>query len=650
MNTKSEDWNLQNLPPAGHPDVAAFAYKLFDIARAERDRLGKPADWMANYSLYRGNQQKTSARKGSTQQTRSFIPINLYFANVERTVSNITARNPTGEVVDIDGYNDGAEQIISQRLHKWWKDTDQQAKTRQSARMMEIYGIAVEKPYWDKQHDQPDMMSTDPFAFYPAPGYWDSIAEEAPYICYVYLDYVSKIEKMFNVKGIAKEEAYDLLGTSREGFKPQGYALNRPIGDYAESISTVSGTKGTEEKPVERTIVIEVWVRDEREETIIEDVPQIDEEGNIVLDEAGQPVMLRKEITKRVYPDGIRKITIAKSKNREHSASGYIVLEDCPNPNINPSLPVEVAANTYPWGRLPCYHVNSYRDEVSIWGFSAAEQVGDLLAKISLIMTKLVSYVINIMSPPLIVQKNCGITREMIESTITKTGRMILMPTTPTARIEFMQVPNLPETFFRVLDLIVKFFDRIYQIEDADRGVAPTGVIAASAIVALQERNAVVMQTKTSSIDALVEQRSRWAIGLWQNFGIEQEVVNVAGEQKMFMGTAYANRKFSYVVESGSMTPRTSLQLQETALNLYKLHAIGQQGLLEAMKWPNWKDEVARTASDMLGQALQTLVDAGLPEEMAVQLRQILENTKIQQDMRENTGKISNKTGLPRAI
>ena len=132
-------------------------------------------------------------------------------------------------------------------------------------------------------------------------------------------------------------------------------------------------------------------------------------------------------------------------------------------------------------------------------------------------------------------------------------------PTTPNARIEFLQVPNLPSSFFNVLDLILKFFDRIYQIEEADRGINPTGVIAASAIIALQERNAVVMQTKTSAIDYLAEQRSRWAIGLWQNFGIKEESVDVGGTMQVFRPANFAGRRFNYVVESGSTMPRTCL-------------------------------------------------------------------------------------------
>jgi hypothetical protein len=242
------------------------------------------------------------------------------------------------------------------------------------------------------------------------------------------------------------------------------------------------------------------------------------------------------------------------------------------------------------------------------------------------------------MAPPLIVQQHCGITREMIESSITKAGRLILMPSTPNARIEFLQIPNLPETFFRVFELLIKMFDRTYQIEDADRGVQPTGVIAASAIVALQEKNMVLMQAKTNAIDTLVENRSRWAIGLWQNHGTAEDNVNVGDEEQSFIGVNYAGRKFNYVVESGSTTPRTSLQLQEDAKWLAMNKFISQKGLLSAMHWPGWKDEVARTAESQLDQALQVLIDAGLPQESAVQIKQILEQIQIQHD-RPDQGK-----------
>jgi hypothetical protein len=268
--------------------------------------------------------------------------------------------------------------------------------------------------------------------------------------------------------------------------------------------------------------------------------------------------------------------------------------------------------------------VNSYKDLISIWGFSAAEQVGDLISKINKIVKRLISYTLNVMTPPLIVQQHCGITRDMVESELSKDGRLVLMPNTPNARIEFMQIPNLPATFFQVLDVVIKLFDRVYQIEDADRGQAPGGVIAASAIVALQERNQVLMQAKTTAIDFLAEQRSRWAIGLWQNFGTSAELVEVNEEPTEFVGSRYAGRGFTYVVESGSTTPRTSLQVQEMAVNLYKLGAIDRRALLEPINFPDWLQIIERMGENDLDHALQVLIDAGLPEEQAIQLKQFL--------------------------
>ena len=627
-----QEWNLSKLPPKDDPDVGPYAYLLFNAAKAEKERLNKPQDFVNNYALYRGQQtQQQTGMKGARQPKKVLTPINLYFANIERTVSNITSRNPVGEVVDLDGTGEGSEKILSMLLKKWWKDTDQLPKIRQSARSMEIYGHTGEKPFWDKSKDNPDIDVIDPFQVFPAPGYWENISEDAPYIAFAYVKFVSDIESFFGVTNVQEDEAYELMGTEREKFKGEGYgAQNTTIGNYSDPMTITTSGK-TQDKSLKRCLVIEVWVRDNSFTTKKERRPFVDPgTEEVVLDEeTGYPVLEEMTTKIPVYRDGIRKITITKSKD-PRAKDGIIVLDDSANPNINPELPTELAINTYPWGRLPYYYANSYRDGISVWGFSAAEQVGDLLNKINLIFSKLIAWVINVMTPPLIVQKNCGITKEMIESTIKNAGRLILMPSIPNARIEFMQVPNLPQTFFAVLELIVRFFDRVYQIEDADRGVAPNGVIAAQAIVALQERNAVLMQSKTSSIDYLAEQRSRWAIGLYQNFGTKPDSVNVDDETYEFFGVNFAGRKYNYVVESGSTTPRTSLQNQELAFKLYEQKAIGQKGLLEVLNWPNWREEVERTAESQVDQALQILVDSGLPEEQAIAIRQFVMSSSEQ--------------------
>lgn len=652
MPAINKDWSLNNIPPKGHKDVALFANSLFEVSRLELERIGKHADLLANYSLYRG---KTTGGFGSKAQ--GLTPVNLYFANIERTVANITAREPMGEVVDLDGTDeDGAEAILSSKLKKWWKQTNQQTLIRSSARLMEIYGITLEKPTWDKEKDDAVIALTDSFGFYPAPGFFDNIDTDMPFCSFAYLKYIDEMEAKFNVEDLAADEAYDLLGTVREEYKGiSSYGnLNTSLtGKYTDPMTRADiSTHTVADKKLERCLVKEVWIRDYRKKTVSEEHPVIDlETGMPEMGENGEPLV--EKITKKVqvYPDGIRKITIAASKTQGKDSTGYVVLDDCANPNINPVLPLEVAINTHPWGRFPVYHANSYKDMVSLWGFAASEQTGDLISKIGKIISKLVNYVLQVMTPPLIVQKHCGITREQITTQLKKAGRLILMPATPNARIEFMTIPNLPSTFFQVLDLLVRFFDRIYAIEEADRGQAPKGIIAAAAIVALQERNQELTQAKTSSIESLAENRSRWCIGLYQNFGTTAELVDVAGEPAEFIGVQFAGRKFGYLVESGSTTPRTSLQIQEMAKELYKLKAIGQRGLLEAISWPNWQEEIERTAETQLDQALLILIDAGLDEETAAQLKEFLmepDQGPGGENKKREAGVKTEKAGVPK--
>ena len=618
---KSDKWTLNNIPPVKHADVAEFAAQLFDIAKTEKERLGKPGDFLANYALYRGanahRQQSYPAQKSKGPSSL----VNLFFANIERTVSNITAREPVGEVVDLSGAGEDLTQVMTMRLQKWWKDTNQQIKTRGSARTMEIYGITPEKPYYDKVIDDVGIMLTDPFQFFPAPGYYEQMDIEAPFVCFAYVDIISKIEREFKVKEdvIAPDVAYDLMGTEREEYKPRGGVGGDTVGHYSDRMIKSDKGEGRDSR-VQQCLIVEVWVRDERKSKKKEPAIMADPE-------TGEIGMVDVEEEDSVYPDHIRKITITKAKDEGKHESGWMILDDSANPNINPALDRELAKNTHPWGRFPVYYANSYRDLVSIWGFSAAEQTSDLIGEINSIIRKIVGWVKDCTTPPIVLPKNIGITREMIESNNNKAGRLVLQPSNyiAAAAIRYLETPNLPATFYQTLDRLIDYYDRTYQIEDADRGQAPGGVIAAKAIVALQERNQVVMQSKTSSIDNLAENRSRWAIGLWQNFSTDPVSVNKNGEQVPFIGTDYAGMKFGYVVEAGSTTPRTNLQVQEMAGDLFQMGLIDQEAALKLLNVPGWKEIIERMSADQYQQTFEALVERGaISEEEAQALYQAL--------------------------
>jgi hypothetical protein len=622
---KDKEWSIVDPPPEGHKDVANWAWNLFEIAREERDRLLLPERWLANYQLYRGDHWKKGAT--TAKEDKQKVTINLFFANVERTKANITARNPVAEVIDLDGNDKESADTLTARLKKWWMDTNQKGKLGTTVQKMEKYGITIEHPTFNQRKMHPEITIIDPYSFFPAPGNWEDISDDPPYICIAYPEFVAAVEKKHSVAGIEPDDTYSVLGEDREDKKPVPSTVNRGTVSYSGTTNDIEqlGKPGTGDIKQAKCLVVEIWLRDETEITIKE--PALDDDGNPVFatdEETGEeiPVILKKKQLK--YPGGIRVIVLTGTgkKHEGDAINTPIVLEDMPNPSINLELPREVAQKSYLYDHFPFYIANSYEDTTNIWGFSAAEQVGDLNHKIDEIFSRMAAWINRIMFPPLIIPQNSGITKEMINNK----PNLVLMPTNPQAAqmIGFVQIPNLPANFFQILDLFLNFFDRVYQIEDADRGIGPKGVTAASAIVALQERNAVLIQHKIEMVDYLVEQRGKCAISLFQNFGVTLETINVEEEIRPFLGNNFAGRNFNYVVESGSTVPKTSLQVAAQAERFYELGAVDRQALLENTGFPGWKKIIERVGEGQLDQALQILIAAGLEEEVAMNLKQYL--------------------------
>lgn len=568
-----EEYSIESPPPKGHKELGLWIWGLFEDAYAEKERLGLMDRWVANYRMFRGDHW---GYKGINKPNR--LSINLYFANIQRTVANITAKNPVVEVVDMDGVNDGADEALTTRVRKYWHESEQQASLATSCQNNEIYGITVEKHGWSIAGKNPISIVLDAYSFFPAPGYIRDI-QDLPYVIHAYAMDVYAIEKMFNQKPgtIDAEDVRNILGREdREEARPNNTMMNRESGIVEQQYKNTSEVTGRTSRGKGEGLVVECWFRDES------------------------------------MPDGIRVVLVA---NR-----GRVVLADMENPNINLEIDQEAIQETYAWGRYPFSYVNSYEDSTSIWGFSAGEQVGDLNKRIDEMVSRMVAWANFAMFPPLRVDAGCGITKNMINN---KPG-LVLMPTRPNARIEFVPVPNPPAALFQVLDILTGFHDRIYQIEDADRGVQPTGVTAASAIVALQERNSVLIQHKIRAMESIARERGRWAISGLLNFATDVENLDIRGTTVTLQGVALAGRRFNYMVESGSTVARTSIQQQEQAMSLYRDKAIDRQALLETLNFPGWKQIIERVGEGQLDQALQILVQAGMDEEQASVLKQQL--------------------------
>ncbi|MEA1928614.1 MAG: hypothetical protein U9N73_10440, partial [Candidatus Auribacterota bacterium] len=180
MKKELEDYNMETPPPQGHEDLGLWVWGLFEDSFAEKERLGLMDRWKSNYRLFRGDHW---GRKGANNPDT--ISINLFFANIQRTVANITSKNPVVEVVDIDGYTDGVDEILTTKVRKYWHETEQQATLSTSCQNSEIYGITIEKHGWICGHKQPFSVVLDPYSWFPAPGYYADV-QDMPYVIHAY--------------------------------------------------------------------------------------------------------------------------------------------------------------------------------------------------------------------------------------------------------------------------------------------------------------------------------------------------------------------------------------------------------------------------------------------------------------------------------
>ena len=595
-------YNLAKMPAKDDPEVGKFFGELYEGCIAERDRLGMPTRWMANYILSRSKTMNVAKiREMMLGGYAASLSLGMIGANIERTVANITARSPMASVQSTSG-DEGTSAKMSAMVDHWNNAEEQELTLGIGVKIMETYGTVVEKAVLDVVSGKMSPVPLDITAFLPAPGKYHNI-QKMPYCCHHYISDIDVVESMHpHADGILTETGgiSELLLTEREDVvasdNQRGGGMNSLASSSGYSPNHYSSGRNTDPSMVNKVMVVEVWVRDRATKK----EPMAGGQGTVDIP---------------VYPGGIRMVKLAKT-----SVNGaYFVLYDGPNPNVNWGLTAQQVAKTFLSDRFPFYVARSYTDTEMFWGYSQAETTGDIAQAIDELWRMVIKYLKLSLLPPVIIPKDTGIDK----SQFAYIERLVLQPnSTQTAQgIRFLEMPTPPAWLFQAIDILVRFFDRTSQIEDVDRGDAPSGIVAASAIQMLQERAAVLMRAKIRAVDSLVRNRGRCFISMLQNFHTEPEMVNVSGTGVPVTGIEFLDAEFAYLVESGSTVIKTEAEERQQASELFQLGAIDQVALLEAVKFRGWRQIVERMAqAGPLEQAMQILIQAGLPEEIVQQL------------------------------
>jgi len=625
----SQEWDLSNIPPPDKPkEVGPFVYKLFREAWQDRERNNIHDRWRENYRIYRGDHWN----KDSADHDK--ITMNLAFANVVRTVAQLVSRDPHSEVKSIDSSRDGLDEALNQKLRNDWLAVNDIKKLARFASKMEIYGTGIAKHCWNTKEFKPFMVPKDNFAIFPAPGRWEDVATDAPYIIDVYSDYVTNIERRFGVKGVNPDSNLGYLGEDRKEMKPKASAYTASPSYYTANDYSVQSQSAYSKSPHNRALVIECWIRDYTMESI-----EVDAGTEEVWHEplTGEPLDMpitmpkTKMVSRLKYPGGIRRITITNS--------GNLVLSDVPNPSVNSGHSRAVQEKSYGCWRFPYYFAPSYEDDQSIWGFSNIEQTADLIFKMDEIYSKAIRYIELKTMPILILPMDCGIDT----SEITNEPGLILEPVNTSASqgIRYLEAPNVPADLMGFFRDLAAQMDRIHSIEEIDRGGAPGRVESASAIAMLQEKNSILLKHKIRNIDGLVREHGKWAISYYQNFHYIREPLEVNDQTIFFEGTMLAGRQFSYIVDASSTVHKTEFQERQDAKELFGIGAIDLEGLLKTLDVPNWRELLSRMKQNQIMGALSALVEnEELAPEDAERIQQIIQGgeAQMQANMRPSSG------------
>jgi len=620
-----ERFALAKMPAVGDDGVSEYFGRLYEEAAAEVQRLGMHERWMANYVVSRAKTMvHRQLRETLLGGKNASLSLGLIGANIERTVANITARNPVASVQATSG-DEATSSSLSAMVDQWNNEEQQYQTLELAVKTQETYGTVIEKGVLDADNGKLIPCPLDITAFLPCPGKYHDI-QKMPYCCHHYAEDISVIEKRYpalegKVTELAKHA--ELFLTDREdividsnmqgagpGSLPAsggGFDPNR----YTTKMNTMGhwGKKG---------LLIEVWCRDYSVKVEKQQV-QLG-----VHKDSGQPLMSEVEVVKEAFPGGIRLVVLVQGIDaKEGKGRGdYIVAYDGPNPNLNWSMPVDYIKDCYLYKRFPFSVSRSYLDTEMFWGFSQAETTGDIAQAIDELWRIIVKYLKLSLLPAVIIPRDTGLDK----SQFAYIERLVLQPSSATtgAGIRFLDMPTPPAWLFQALDVLTRFFDRTSQIEDVDRGDAPAGIIAASAIQMLQERAAALIRAKIRGVDSLVRNRGRMFISMIQNFHTDAELVNVSGKAVEITGINFAGQKFSYIVESGSTVIKTEAEERQMAVDLFAAGAIDQRALLEAVKFRGWREVVERMAeAGPLEQAMEILVQAGLPVELVQEIYQM---------------------------
>uniref|UniRef100_A0A6M3L5L3 Portal protein n=1 Tax=viral metagenome TaxID=1070528 RepID=A0A6M3L5L3_9ZZZZ len=599
-----KDYN-ELLPPEGHKDVGEKLYMILDTILKDKDQAGLPDRWSSNYEFGKNVHWKTQSKD---------IPLssaNLMFTHRQRTVNELTDNNPTFNVVQIGSMPD--EELIEVYLHTarhWWEDQNQQAVFERSVMDGETFNCCIEKVVFNPELEgigEVETQNISPlhFGFYPTKSKDIQKADAVLHFRPMMVREAKRRWPDFADEIQADSEYLEQIDED----KLREAQVGKPgkVGDWFASIGSVikhmmgntEGSIGTGEE--DELLIVEGWVKDRTIETI-----EIEEDGVLV------------SYTQPKYPGEIRCLMACNG--------GKFVLEDKPNPSINPSLPRGEAAKTYLFDKYPFILTQSITDTVNPWGAGDFEQLKGLQIDFNKSLTQFNLFKKKAFGLKLLNPGDSGVPNEQLDNvprTLNPSNALVA------AGIRYVDPPRVPAELPMSIDMIKMLFFLVsgeFELENAQ--TPGREVVSYKAIATLLERATTMKRGKVRNYSRMITIRGRMYFSHVQNWYDQSRFITYEkdGETKTKEINAEILRiPAKLTVVPGSTMPISQVQKREEAIGLAEKGQIDLEELLKRLDWPDWKTVVRRMKEGPFSAFLQMLGAMGAPEQLLGLFKQLMD-------------------------
>jgi len=441
---------------------------------------------------------------------------NYTYSLVEQQSALLTDARPSVDIVPRgDEGDEGVARILSQ-VHRFiWDDKGLSTVLDRCAQDMVRLGLGVEKNTFDPAAEggRGDLAveRVSPFDLFFDPGATTLRPYDGEYIIEVRRMSLRRIRALFPEAGHLVEPEDDLHAAIRRASAPADLRFDGPVSADEPSSAWGEPTEaleGEDARPEDRAFVIECWYSDEA--TVLLDEPvldpdtgrpltELDEDGAVVTDEAGEPVVLMRKVRRPLYPSG--RCTVV--------AAGVVLL-DMPNPYRG-----------FPYS----FYVNHERDGVLL-PFGEIRQIKPIQRRINKRQAQVGHNAALMANPQWLVPEGSIKKGERIRN---EPGANI--PHKPGLPPSQTQPASLPDYVLRDLEESRRSVERISGMTPVASGQGESQVSAYRAIVALQDSAMARVRKLARRVDEAVREATYQRLFIIQRFVTEERVFRIVGPE-----------------------------------------------------------------------------------------------------------------------